>query len=66
VTSNGLGSSSAVVSFATTGGGGVTSGIWLDVAGVPKFSEVWLDVAGVPKLCEVWLDVAGVPKMLVQ
>lgn len=64
-TDKGRGSSSTVLSFATTGGGGVTSGVYIDVAGVPKFAEVWLDVAGVPKLCEVWIDVAGVPKMAV-
>lgn len=63
VSSAGLGSSSPVLSFATTGGGGSGSGVWIDVGGVPKFAEVWIDVAGVPKLCEVWIDVAGVPKL---
>jgi|SRR6478609_3379987 len=65
-TDKGRGSSSNVLSFATTGGGGVQSGVYIDVAGVPKFAEVWLDVAGVPKRCEVYIDVAGVPKLVIQ
>ena len=63
VTDNGRGSSSAIHTFTTTGGSGSTSGVWIDINGVPKFAEVWLDVAGVPKRVEVWIDVAGVPKM---
>ena len=64
-TDMGRGSTSPVVAFSTTGGGGGGSGLYIDVAGVPKFAEVWVDVAGVPKLCEVWIDVAGVPKLAV-
>ncbi|AZV01798.1 minor tail protein [Microbacterium phage ArMaWen] len=67
-TSNGLGSSSDVAPFATTGGGGTTSGIWLaDEDGVMQFCEVWYSGAdGVPRLCEVWYSGAdGVPKLCV-
>lgn len=63
VTDKGLGSSSAVLAFSSTGGGGSTSGVWIDVGGVPKFAEVWLDVAGVPRLTEVWIDVSGIPEL---
>ena len=66
VTDNGLGSASNVLSFNTSGGGGSTSGVWIDVGGVPKFAEVWLDVGGVPKLTEVWIDIGGIPKQAIQ
>jgi hypothetical protein len=65
MTDMGRGSIGGRVAFTTTGGSGTTSGVYIDVAGVPKFAEVWLDVAGVPKKCEVWVDVAGTPKLCV-
>ena len=67
-TDKGLGSSSPLVSFTTTGGGGSTSGIWMSGAdGIPKFSGVWFSGAdGIPKLCEVWYSGAdGIPKLCV-
>jgi len=65
-TGAGNGSTSNVLGFVTSGGAGAGSGVWIDVAGTPKFAEVWLDVGGVPKLCEVWIDVAGTPKKAIQ
>jgi len=65
MTNNGRGSISGLVSFTTEGGGGSSSGIYIDVGGTPKFAEVWIDIEGVPKLCEVWIDVAGTPKLCV-
>lgn len=64
-TDKGLGSSSPVLAFSTTGGGGSTSGLWLDIAGVPTFCEVWFSGDdGIPKLCEVWHSAGdGVPKV---
>jgi hypothetical protein len=65
---NGLGSYSAQATFTTTGGGGISSGVYYDVPGVGiRFCEVWYEppVGGVPKRCEVYYDVAGVPKLVI-
>ncbi|QJD51776.1 minor tail protein [Microbacterium phage Ashton] len=64
-TDKGRGSGSALLAFSTTGGGGSTSGLWLNIAGVNTFCEVWYSGAdGVPKLCEVWHSGAdGTPKL---
>jgi hypothetical protein len=61
-TNNGKGSASPVLQFATTGGGGSTNDLWLNVATVWKNGELWVNVAGVWKSAELWVNVAGVWK----
>ncbi|QOC56126.1 minor tail protein [Microbacterium phage Zhengyi] len=64
-TDRGRGSGSDILAFATTGGGGSTSGIWLDFGSGMVFCEVWFSGNdGVPKLSEPWHSGNdGVPKL---
>lgn len=57
---NGLGSSSTVLSFTTTGVAPTPSDVWMRIAGVWKPGKLWMKIAGTWRQGILWQRIGGV------